>query len=245
MAGTFHDFHQAWIIELRRILNRGLLPPGYYAQAEQVATQVVPDVLALQQPDVGLAAAGWRGRPDADDEAGGLAVADAPPRVALQDTASEAMIYAARRSQLVIRRATGHRVVALVELVSPGNKEKRGAVEQFVDKAVAALDDGLHLQVVDLFPPGRHDPAGMHGAIWSRVGGRYDPPGGRPLTAAAYAADAAVTCYVEPLAVGAALVDLPLFLTPERYVNVPLEQAYLAAYEDVPGWWKNVLDAAA
>ena len=54
-----------------------------------------------------------------------------------------------------------------------------------------------------------------------------------------------VTCYVEPLAVGAALVEMPLFLTPDRYVNVPLGQAYLAAYEDVPGWWKNVLDGPA
>jgi len=28
-AGLFHDFHQAWTIELRKALNRGLLPPGY------------------------------------------------------------------------------------------------------------------------------------------------------------------------------------------------------------------------
>ena len=30
-AGTFHDFHLAWIAELRRALNGGLLPQGYYA----------------------------------------------------------------------------------------------------------------------------------------------------------------------------------------------------------------------
>jgi hypothetical protein len=245
IAGTFHDFHHCWIAELRGSLNRGLLPPGYYAQAEQVATQIVPDVLALQQPNAGPSFGSWDGRRDREDETGGLAVADAPPRVALQDTASEAMIYAARRSQIVIRHATGHRVIALIELVSPGNKEKRGAVGQFVDKAVAALDDGLHLQVIDLFPPGRFDPAGMHGAIWSRVGGGYEPPVGKPLTSAAYAAAATVTCYVEPLAVGDVLVDMPLFLTPNRYVNVPLEQTYMAAYEDVPGWWKKVLDAPA
>ncbi len=47
-AGTFHDFHTAWIAELRRALNGGVLPEGYYAMAEQVANQVIPDVLTLQ-----------------------------------------------------------------------------------------------------------------------------------------------------------------------------------------------------
>src|SRR5438105_4478628 len=46
--GIFHDFHLAWIGELRKALNRGLLPPGYYALAEQIAGSVGPDVLTLQ-----------------------------------------------------------------------------------------------------------------------------------------------------------------------------------------------------
>ena len=31
-SGIFHDFHTAWIGELRRVLNSGLLPPEFYAQ---------------------------------------------------------------------------------------------------------------------------------------------------------------------------------------------------------------------
>ncbi len=34
-AGVFHDFHNAWISELRGALNEGLLPTGYYAMSEQ------------------------------------------------------------------------------------------------------------------------------------------------------------------------------------------------------------------
>src|SRR4051794_37951305 len=30
-AGIFHDFHNAWVVELRTALNGGLLPPDYYA----------------------------------------------------------------------------------------------------------------------------------------------------------------------------------------------------------------------
>ncbi len=35
--GIFHDFYLAWIAEIRRSLNKGLLPDGFYALAEQVA----------------------------------------------------------------------------------------------------------------------------------------------------------------------------------------------------------------
>ena len=34
-AGTFHDFHQGWTIEIRNRLNSGVLPDGYYAMADQ------------------------------------------------------------------------------------------------------------------------------------------------------------------------------------------------------------------
>lgn len=243
-ASTFYDFHHVWIAELRQALNRGLLPEGYYAQAEQVATEVVPDVLTLQDlsdasgeiaPDTRTASTGG--------ENGGIAVAIEPPRVAVCDVASEAMLIAARRRQLVIRHATGDRIVALLEIVSPGNKEKRGAIQQFVDKAIGALDEGYHLQVIDLFPPGTFDPTGIHGAIWRRLGGTFEPPGNKPLTLAAYMSKGAVTCYVEPVAVGGDLIPMPLFLDPGHYVNVPLESTYDAAYGGVAKRWKRVIEA--
>jgi hypothetical protein len=142
----------------------------------------------------------------------------------------------------VIRHATGDRIVALLEIVSPGNKEKKGALQDFVDKAVGALDEGYHLMVLDLFPPGTFDPTGMHGAIRKRLAGSYEPPAGKPLTLAAYVAAGAVTCYVEPTAVGTELIPMPLFLDPGHYVNVPLESTYLAAYEGVPRRWRQVIE---
>src|SRR3954452_3039919 len=47
-AGIFHDFHHAWIEEIKRALNAGLLPDDYYAMAEQQAGGFGPDVLTLQ-----------------------------------------------------------------------------------------------------------------------------------------------------------------------------------------------------
>src|SRR4051812_27207151 len=97
-AGTFHAFHNAWIAEVQRAMNGGLLPADYYALAEQVAGQVIPDVLTLQ--DLGGEGTGadiGRGG-SSEDEGGGTsyAIATAPPRVAVRDTVTEAMLLAAR-----------------------------------------------------------------------------------------------------------------------------------------------------
>ena len=38
------------------------------------------------------------------------------------------------------------------------------------------------------------------------------------------------------------MLDMPLYLTPEFYVNVPLETTYRAAYDAVPRRWRDVLE---
>src|SRR4051812_22150533 len=80
-AGTWHDFHLAWIAEIRNVLNDGRMPPDYYAQAEQIAGPLGPDVLALQEsaPEYGPQLNGAPGHTNGTD--GGVAVATAPPRV--------------------------------------------------------------------------------------------------------------------------------------------------------------------
>ena len=133
--------------------------------------------------------------------------------------------------------------MALLELVSPGNKSAQHAIDSFVEKAQECLFRGFHLTVVDLFPPGPRDPNGIHGAIWSGLSETpFVQPPDEPLTLVAYSAGARKKAYIEPAAVGQALIDMPLFLTPDRYVNVPLEQTYLAAYRGVPRKWKAVLE---
>ena len=244
-AGTFHAFHVAWIAEIQRTLNGGLLPRGYYALAEQVAGEIIPDVLTLQQ-DPNSA------EPDALREPSGggagaavLTLTEAPPRVSVTATSSEAVPLAMRQRRMVIRHASGDRIVALIEIVSPGNKASELMLRAFVEKAAAALQAGHHLLILDLWPPGAHDASGIHGAVWGLVGGAYQAPCDRPLTLAAYAvrAPGLITAYIEPLRVGAVLPDMPLFLAPERYINVPLERTYTAAWEGIPQRWRRVIEA--
>jgi hypothetical protein len=233
-AGIFHDFHHAWIEELKRALNSGLLPPDYYALAEQLAGGLGPDVLALEvsQPDDG----------DTDSSSAATALMTAPP-TAHHVATTEMDQYARKQSTLVVRHSSGDRIVALVEVVSPGNKSSRHALRSFVEKAAAALFRGYHLLLLDLHPPGPRDPPDIHGAVWSEISDDpYVVPADKPLTVAAYSAGQVKTAYVEPVAVGDSLPEMPLFLDPVAYVMLPLEATYQAAWGSVPGRWRRVLE---
>src|SRR5579862_7620472 len=84
-------------------------------------------------------------------------LAFAPPKVAVTDTITATSTPAAAQRRIAIHHSSDDRIIALLEIVSPGNKDKHSSVEQFVDKAALALTEGLYLQFIDLFPPGRFD----------------------------------------------------------------------------------------
>ena len=234
-AGIFHDFHQTWMPEIKRALNRGRLPADYYALVEQVAGGRWPDILTLQGPS--------REEQSRPVPNGGVMLAEAPPRVQFREKA-ESDIYAAKASVVVVRHVSGHRAVAVLEVVSPGNKASRHEFEQLVAKALEMLRAGVHLLVVDLFPPGPRDPAGIHKAIWDEfLDNDFALPQESRLTLASYAAGTYPESFVEPVAVGGTLPDMPLFLSPDVYVPVPLEATYQSAWETMPAYWREVLEA--
>lgn len=235
-AGTFHDFHCAWIVEIRNALNTGLLPRGYYAMAEQVAGEVNPDVITLQGPRPS-------GESDADGASGATALAEAPPRVSFR-AATEMDQYTRKQHVLIVRHTSGDRIIAFVEILSPGNKNTRHGLRAFVEKAAGALFHGYHLLLIDLHPAGPRDPQGIHGALWAEIcDDSYVRPPHKPLTLAAYLSNVVKEAYIEPIAVGDELPDMPLFLTSSHYVPVPLEATYRAAWRGVPQRWRAVLEA--
>lgn len=243
-AGIFHDFHQEWIPRIKGALNSGLLPPDYYAMIEQVAGGPIPDVLTLESVRVEAEGIGEANRDTVDGRGdGGVALATAPPKVRFTAEA-EIERYARKRSRLSVRHVSGDRVVAMVEVVSPGNKSTAHALRSFVEKSLELLEAGIHLLVVDLFPASPRDPQGIHGAIWSEIqDDGFRLPADQRLTLAAYSAGERKRAFVEPVAVGGTLPPMPLFFQPERYVPVPLEETYRAAFDAVPKRWKAVLES--
>jgi hypothetical protein len=221
-AGIYRDFHRGWTVEIRRALNRGLLPAGYYAMVERRTGRPGPETIASQL-----------GRPE---PTGGLVVTETPPCMKkVSQVETEKAFYARRADRIAIRNKLG-RAVAIIEVISPGNKANRRAIASFVDEAVDFLRDGIHLVVIDPFPPGPRDPRGIAQAIWDGLIG--EPLATRtednPLTVAAFDAGDPLTAYVETLAVGDPWLEAPLFLAPGWYVNVPLEETYQASWDMTP-----------
>lgn len=230
-AGIFHDFHGDWIQVIKRTLNSGVLPPDYYALSEQKAAVWGPDVLALEHDGPTAESGG----------VGGTGLLQVRPKARLVEE-TEPDFPRLRQRRIAVRHASDDRVVAVIEIVSPGNKYNRHGIRSFLDKVVELLDRKIHLLVLDLLPPGKHDPRGVHAAIWNEVWSESsDTRTGRPLTVASYECNDHVTAYVEPAAVGEELADAPLFLVPGGHVLVPLEQTYRTAWDGVPKRWRDVI----
>jgi hypothetical protein len=223
-AGIFHDFHQAWTIAIRDALNAGALPPGYFAMAEQIVSGPIPDVVMLQQRP---------GSPRPQKENGGIALADAPPRARFT-TSAEIDPYVAKANHIAIKHRLG-RVVAVIEIISPGNKSSQHALRSLTEKSYELLNSGINLLVVDLFPPSGRDPQGIHKAIWDTIADEpFELPADKPLTVASYMGGDLKRAYVEPVAVGDSLPGLPIFLDERTYIPAPLEATYQSTWSKCP-----------
>ena len=154
--------------------------------------------------------------------------------------------YGSRKHRrIAIRLANSQTLVAAILIISPGNKASKTVFSAFVEMSISLVKQSVHLLVIDPFPPTPRDPNGLHAAIWrGLVRKRFTPPADKSLTLAAYAAepDERFAAYVEPLAVGGPIPDMPLFLTPTAYVNVPLEETYKQAWTGFPAPWKDVIE---
>ena len=218
-AGLFHDFHQGWTIALRNALNSGGLPPDLFSHARRSeylhVLPSVPDVLTLQ---LSHAAA-------APEPRGPLAYPWLPnhQQVGAAVKRTEANAYAKKANRITVRHRHGD-VVAAIEIVSPGNKAGWAEFRAFVQKSANLIAQGVHLLVIDLFPPGPRDPRGIGNAIWDEFNDQgVEMPSGKPRTLASFDAGSQ-TAYMEYVVVGDVLPAMPLFLKPDFYVPAsPLE----------------------
>ncbi len=227
-AGLFHHFHQSWSIRITDELNAGLLPRGLAALVEQRAGAKEPDVVAIEgyETSLGIPAVGL------EDSLGGVVTLESPATSIVQRSTNE--VYADRANQIVIRHHLGT-IVAIIEIVSPGNKDRMCAVRDFVDETVAFVRAGIHVLIVDLFPPTVRDPDSLHKLIWAEIEDvPFKLPPGRQRLLVSYQAGSEKVAYIEPLGVGEVLPDMPLFLTSRLHINIPLESTYQTTWCSLP-----------
>ncbi len=234
-AGIFHGFHVAWLGELRKALNTGVLPPDYYADAEQYADDKQPDVLTLHVSEPSF-------DPLPDPEGGGVATLPAV-RAGSHLTAEKEQKHPLKKRRIVVRHVSGHRPVAFVEVVSRSNLDRQVSRTEFVEKVRGNVATGLHVTILNLFPPraGRRD---LSAAVWRAFDrSPVEPPADKPLTFAAFVSKKRVEAYFDFLAVGDELPAFPLFLTANRCVPLPLAESYQEAFAGSPPYLRELLSA--
>lgn len=216
---------------IARALNGGLLPEGYLALAEQKTEGPEPDVITLSRPDKG------------NLYPQGTTVLENPPKARMR-IKFEAAGYARKANRIAIRHPDGE-LVSIIEIVSPGNKDGRHALKMLTRKVARYLNAGVHVLIVDLFPPNKRNPQGIHKEIWDWFHDEpFELPADKPLTLVAYSSGLELEAYVQPVAVGDVLTDMPIFLSPDRYVPCPLESTYMASWDAFPKALKEPLLAS-
>jgi hypothetical protein len=222
----WRSFHGAWAAAMARLLNQGVLPPGYYAvPLVDFEGPVEIDVAALR----GQGATVAEGEPAAPQPwaapaPGATIVVDMPAVDAV-----EVQVFADDGDP---------RLTAAVELLSPRNKDRPQARRAFAVKCVGYLQQGSSVVVVDTVTTRRAD---MNADILSLMGvaaGAVAIPAG--LSVVSYRAPGReggekqqLQVWPEPLALGEPLPTVPLWIAADFSVPLDLDASYRAACADL------------
>ena len=229
-GGRWEAFHHFWPARIILALNREL-PARYRADPDiHLGVSVAPDVTTWDR-ELSPAEAH---RPSGNGTA--TAVWSPPGVTATLDVASPAQDEFEIR---ILDPDSGARVVAVIELVSPRNKDRPDHRDAFVGKCAAYLQQQVCLAVVDVIT---ERSANLHAQLVRTLGGRpVAPAADGALYATVYRNTKTgdrwgLDVWAYELAVGAALPTLPLWLSADECVPVELEATYTDTGRDLRLW---------
>jgi hypothetical protein len=205
-------------VRLVEYLNEGVLPPGFQARPAELIVGIEPDLLLLQAAD--------------HPETNGL--------TSSQPTLGEATLTAVLPSPAelpivgIYSAYNTNRLVAAIEIVSPGNKDRSETIQSFVEKVLFLLQEGVHVMVVDVIRLPRQ---AMRRPILKRLGLHDRDNESHHVWVSSYCSlpdsepqpHLKVQEWAHAVNVNEALPALPLFLrTDQQWVMVDLESTYQA-----------------
>jgi hypothetical protein len=223
---SWEGFHGTWATWMTHQLNTRRLPARYRAEPlTQAGASVEADVSIFEEEAADLEDPG-------NGNGGGVATAvwapPQPPLVAAVEFGN-LDIFEVR----VYDEENARTLVAVVELISPSNKDRPAHREAFATKCAAYLQQRVSVIVVDLISERR---ANLH----EQVAQRLNLPEAvanavtSDLYAVAYRTAGAgkrmrLEAWPAALVIGATLPTLPLWLAPALVVPLDLEGTYVAA----------------
>lgn len=220
---SWEGFHGLWAAALVEKLNQEVLAEEYFADMQvHIGSQVEVDIAALEE-----SRSTAQGTGAATTTA--LAPAWAPPKTNLVLPT----VFPDDIEVQVFSTTTGSVLVAAIELVSPGNKDRPETRQAFAAKCVGYLTRGIGLIVVDIVT---NRLANLHNEVMALFG-RGEPFQMTPA-AATYAvayrpsrqpSGDQIELWPMPLTLGQPLPTLPLALRNAGVVPVDLEATYTEA----------------
>jgi hypothetical protein len=203
------SFHSNWATRIADALNDRHLPAGYVAEEHtHLAGGAEIDVAAFRAPDAVDSPSGWSPGPP---------TAVAP--FALPDT------FEVR----VLTEQGGATLVGVIELVSPGNKDRPEQRRAFVAKCAGLLHQGASVVIVDVVTTRG---ANLHDELAAMVGAPSARMAGAPQTYASAwrplvrAGEPSLEVWSATCELGASLPTLPLRLVGDLVVPVELQVTY-------------------
>jgi hypothetical protein len=219
----WESFHSSWATKLADALTERWLPPNYIAEEH-----------AHLGPSVEIDVATFAQEAAATGEEGG-AVATVGPKVWAPPAADGVLpaVFPDTFEVRVLSTDTGPKMVAAIELISPGNKDRSAERRAFATKCASYLYQGISVIIVDIVTNRR---ANLHNEVL-RVMEAPDAlqlPPEASLYAVAYrplrrGTGDAIDVWRRPLALGQALPTLPLGLRADLVIPVDFESAYAEA----------------
>ena len=218
----WESFHARWASAIADALNANLLPAGYYAEEQvHVGGRVEIDVATFDRAEP---------RPPAGN--GGIATIPAqtwaPPVPQMLIPA----VFPDSIEVLVFSSEAGPTLVAAVELVSPGNKDRADSRRAFAAKCASYLQQGIGLVIVDIVT---NRLANLHNELirLMELDDRFTISAG-PLYGAAYRPvrrddSQLLETWAEPLVIDKPLPILPLALDKGLVIPLDLENSYTEA----------------
>lgn len=218
---SWEGFHGGWPM---KIIDQLLphLPPGYIAEPRvHLGSLYELDINAYEDFDA----------PPSSDWTPGLSetatLASAAPTLTLEADLTEEYAY----EVLVFDEERNRKLVAAVELVSPGNKDRPESRSAFISKCAALLQQRVCVSIVDLVTTRNFNLYTDLLELIHRADPAFDLP---PSTYAAtirgrnQGAKALIDTWAYPLSVGKKLPTLPIWLNADLKIEMDLESSYEA-----------------
>ena len=226
---SWEEIHGQWPARIVMQLKEQLPPDFVSGPKVHSGSQIEVDIATYERDD---SPTGF----SSDDSGGGVATATwtvAEPSVAVETEIPDYDEYEVR----IYDAERGRQLVAAIELVSPGNKDRPEKRNAFIGKCAALLQKGVAVSIVDVVTPrqfnlyaellqflGQADPTlGDPVPHLYAVSCRWRPRGTRML----------LQTWSHPLTTGQPLPTLPLWLTGTLAVPLDLEQSYEQACNDL------------